>query len=503
MYPAWPTYRSIASRLRVLRSSSSLNPLLHLSLAPSHRSSFIFSTTNLFRDSNREQVEDFAWKDVHRRESAEAPISSVDSENIVWRERARHAYQTNLHWPSRAFTSWVLNTQWRSRYHSVLALSSTTLAVGAGNTIYTYVVSQGSVREDIAIQVHLGCLPATDITGLAFLPNSGATRQMLITDMSGHVMRIRTDNATTSFSDGRPRLSGRWYGKSSFASQTARYDHPPEAIKALSTSGSMALTISTTGLLSLFNASTPWVYPSTYKSQETGWSCHLQLDASTPFAATGLQSGASVIPIRESGFDSNTPPLARLSGHRNGRPVYAISPFLPGASPNIIATGWYDGKVRVHDLRLPTTSAESTSAPSSPSPSPLSDPPILKPVLTLSDPWRSWDAIYSLSARGVPSPSGNHSHHYITAGSAQHSVVAIWDVRSPREGWSVYAPGGDRSPVYALVTEGSRIWGTTQSRAFMLDFAWGRASRGRQWPRVEGVERDRYGAFAAGTYSHY
>lgn len=420
---------------------------------------------------------------------------------MVWRERARHAYLTNLRWASKGFTSWVLNTQWRSRYHSVLALSNTTLAVAAGSTIYTYLFSQKGVQEDLAIQVHRDSLPATDITGLAFLPNIGAMRQMLITDMSGCVMRIRPDVGTTSSSEARPRLTGRWYGKSTYASQTARYDHPREAIKALSTSGSMALTISTTGLLSFFNASTPWVRPSTYHSQKTGWACHLQLEASTPFAATGLQSGASVIPIRESGFDSTTQPLARLGGSKGPCPVYAISPFLPGASPDIIATGWYDGKVRVHDLRLPSTSSASTSAPSSPSL--LSGPPLLKPVLTLSDPWRSFDAIYSLSARGVPSSSGNHSHHYITAGSAQHSVVAIWDVRSPPVGWSVYAPGGDRSPVYALVTEGSRVWGTTQSRAFMLDFSWGNAPGDRRWPRVEGVERGSNEAFAAATYSHH
>ena len=444
---------------------------------------------------------------MHRRESAEAPISSVDSENAVWRERARHSYQTNLHWASRKFTPWVLNTQWRCRYHSVLAMSSTTLAVGAGNTIYTYLLSQGAVREDLAMQVHRDSLPATDITGLAFLPNIGATRQMLITDMSGRVVRIRADSdAATPFPNGRPRLSGLWYGKSTFASQSARYDHPHEAIRALSTSGPMALTVSTTGLLSLFNTNTPWVQPSTYHAQKRGWTCHLQLDASTPFAAIGLHSGASIIPVRQSGFDSNTPQLARLGGPKDACPVYSIGAFLPGSSPDIITTGWFDGKVRVYDLRLAAktnnTSVWPTPPLSPPSQPPLSAPPLLTPVMTLSDPWRSYDAVFSLSARGVPSSSGNHSHHYITAGSSQHSVVVVWDVRSPYAGWSVYAPGGDRSPVYALRTEGSRVWGTTQSRAFMLDFSEGYTPRTGRWPRVEGVARDRNGAFAAATYSH-
>ena len=62
------------------------------------------------------------------------------------------------------------------------------LAFGAGNTIYMYTLSQG-VQEDLAIQVHRESLPAMDITGLAFLPTIGATRRMLITDMSGRVVR--------------------------------------------------------------------------------------------------------------------------------------------------------------------------------------------------------------------------------------------------------------------------------------------------------------------------
>jgi len=93
-------------------------------------------------------------------------------------------------------------------------------------------------------------------------------------------------------------------------------------------------------------------------ANKTGWTCHLQLEASTPFAATGLHSGVSVIPIRQSGFDSSTPSLGRLGGPKDPCPVYSISAFLPGSSPDIITTGWYDGKVRVHDLRLaslPTT----------------------------------------------------------------------------------------------------------------------------------------------------
>ena len=91
-------------------------------------------------------------------------------------------------------------------------------------------------------------------------------------------------------------------------------------------------------------------HPCTHHSQKTGWTCQLQLEASTPFC---YHSGASITRIRQSRFDSST----RLGGPKDACPVYFTSAFLPGTSPDVITTGWYDGKVRVHDLRLAVSSA--------------------------------------------------------------------------------------------------------------------------------------------------
>jgi len=80
----------------------------------------------------------------------------------------------------------------------------------------------------------------------------------------------------------------------------------------------------------------------------------------------------------------------------------------------------------------------------------------------LCDPW-SFEPIYTVSCGG-----GSSSH--IAAGSARHSVVSFWDVRSPKLGWSVHAPGNDPSPVYKIILESSRLFGATESRSFVYDF---------------------------------
>jgi len=147
-----------------------------------------------------------------------------------------------------------------------------------------------------SVIMNLQFCQSTLSSGLAFLPNIKVTRHVRLLTLL------------------RSRMVGLGSLGHGMASLQSYYDHPHKVIKALSTSDSMALTISTVGLLSLFNASTRSMgHPSTCHSQKTGWACHLQPEASTPFIATGLHSSASIIPIRESGFDSSTPSLGRLA----------------------------------------------------------------------------------------------------------------------------------------------------------------------------------------------
>ncbi|KAF5382300.1 hypothetical protein D9757_008454 [Collybiopsis confluens] len=171
-----------------------------------------------------------------------------------------------------------------------------------------------------------------------------------------------------------------------------------------------------------------------------------------------------------------------------------------------------------------SSSLSSTSSLTSASTPPAVLAP-LAPVLTLSDPW-SIDPIYSVSSGG-----GGGAH--VAAGSARHSVVSFWDLRYANpdsnakgvwghvdvdgdgdhegardgdrgvggggggggggwrnrtsnngsesgsrskssgpvgNGWSVYAPGNDPSPVYTILMESSRVFGATDTRAFVYDF---------------------------------
>jgi WD40 repeat protein len=149
-----------------------------------------------------------------------------------------------------------------------------------------------------------------------------------------------------------------------------------------------------------------------------------------------------------------------------------------GSSPQVIASGWFDGRARIYDLRCATrspTPSEFTSLslsslslsndPASHSSRPkytATGTPLLTPVLVMADRW-STEPIYSLS-------SGGGSGAHLAAGTARHSVVSFWDVRAPKDGWSVHAPGNDRSPVFNVHLESSRLFGVTELRGFTYDF---------------------------------
>jgi hypothetical protein len=120
----------------------------------------------------------------------------------------------------------------------------------------------------------------------------------------------------------------------------------------------------------------------------------------------------------------------------------------------------FDGTARVHDLR---SDARMGEGPFHTTPAPL------KPVLSFADPW-SLEALYAIGAGG-----GAGAH--IVGGTARHRLVALWDVRAGGKrigGWSAYGPGdasdAGSSPVYALHVERARVFATTQSRPFVIDF---------------------------------
>lgn len=389
----------------------------------------------------------------------------------------------NRAWSSRKFTPRMLNDRWSKGFNSVLALSPTRLIVGAGNTITSYRFGYNakhgtSIVAQEGVYTVFPSAPDFDITGIEFLPDGGKDETLLVSNHIGKLVRVHlprlaremVDNDAFAYRNGRfgrqglPPLQGK---------VTAQYNIKSDTLKVLKVAGNIALALSLDGTASIVNTSSPWIQPTTSTVGKKSWTAHVETGSSSPYVAIGTNEHVVVHSFAEASLSDQ--PSAILGGRSRPTPVYCVGAFIPGGNPNIIASGWYDGKVRVYDLRSSqrTWLSESSSA---------SKKTALAPVMTLSDPWRSFDPVYSLAARGRMEEedenerSGNgdgmpHQYHYLAAGSALHSVVCLWDIREPSRSWSVYAPGGDRSPVYALKAEGSRVWGATHYRAFVLDFA--------------------------------
>jgi WD40 repeat protein len=237
-------------------------------------------------------------------------------------------------------------------------------------------------------------------------------------------------------------------------------------VESLSSERSMLLSLSSTGAAALQNLRFP-SQPEVVALNARSWVSHLCMDSSGPYAAFGT---SSTNPLRVYSITndelSRTPSAILHTNIHSDLPlptpvsnaVYGISraPLASpwGASPQILVSGWFDGLVRCHDLRSSSRVMAAVGSPDGPAP--------LRPVLTMKDPLQL-ESIYSVSCGG-----GSSSH--VAAGSARHSVVSFWDIRSSKTGWSVHAPGNDRSPVYSVVLESSRLYGATQSRPFVYDF---------------------------------
>lgn len=287
--------------------------------------------------------------------------------------------------------------------------------------------------------------PENDISALVCVPDGGEDRTVFVGYVNGSLEKIVLPDTSHS----NQHISN---------SHRAQYDfHDGCSIEALSTSNSHTLSLSSNGTAALLPLGSDHLWPETIELETKSWSCHLRMDASTPYSVFGTTSlhPLSVHAIRESSFSAQ-PSLSLASPTMVERPtaVYALSSAPPacawGASDQIIVSGWFDGNVHVYDLRSPVRTTTQFSRSS------------ILPVMTFCDPW-SPEAIYSLSCGG-----GSASH--ITAGSARHSVLAFWDVRSPYKGWSVHAPGNDSSPVYSVIMDGSRVFGANESRGFVYDF---------------------------------
>lgn len=200
------------------------------------------------------------------------------------------------------------------------------------------------------------------------------------------------------------------------------------------------MTTTSTGLVSVFKSRSPWAAPETFSlRQPRAWSSLVTRDS----LLLGVTGSIDIHPLLPTG------PLPTPSRSLHGpdlpsrsSPYDLCRPPSPSVhNPSILLSSWYDSHLRLHDLRRPTSS----------------------PCLEMSDPWAWADgsAMYSCAFL---------AEKYVAGGGARHGTVALFDLRSPKTGWSCFSPEGRGSPVYKLVGEGGRLWGVSEKRAFVLTF---------------------------------
>ncbi|KAK7466286.1 hypothetical protein VKT23_005014 [Stygiomarasmius scandens] len=392
------------------------------------------------------------------------PSASLSLTYEKWSPTRRAGYNlfTDDSWSKLRFVARPLSRPWAGKFQPVLALSNSRLVVAAGCTIHSYKFSM--ISEDTPSLQYEGTISLNDrhnvkcdITSLTFIQNEKRSQCLLCGLQNGSYAKVIISMDKTN------KMNSRVIPFNNY--------HPNmDTIESLSAESSLVLSVTSSGNASLMSTTSPDSVLSSIRLEKRSWKTFLSTHGSSPFAAFGTSSDTPLsIHSVLSGSELSSEPTAILATKEDTqtfRPaVYGIchaplsSPW--GSSPEIIISGWFDGQVRCHDLR--TSPGELGSRSNSPSTSEDNNDLVPhRPVLTLSDPW-TYDPIYSVSSGG-----GSASH--IAAGSARHSVVSFWDIRYPTKGWSVFAPGNDRSPVYDVVLESSRVFGVTDTRPFVYDF---------------------------------
>lgn len=409
------------------------------------------------------ELSDFGWAGYLR---ANSRLSfSLSQARTHWSARTQVRYDvlTDHAWSLSKFVARPLSRPWSGKLQPILAINSSRLVVAAGPQLYSYKFGDSEDGNAPSVSLEGTCSFSAshgrnrDITGITFVHDGGLNQTLCIAFRDGsveHVFLTPSQNGLLVSS-----LDSTFTGLSQLRGG--------DFIESLSSEKNVLLSLSSDGFAMLTDLHASSHSPaSEYVALNTrSWTSFLCLHSSSPYTAFGT---SSLNPLTIHSITSDRlslSPSAILSNksfglgdRRSQSAVYGISraPLASplGSSPQILLSGWYDGQVRCYDLR--SSSRVSAVTDSSQNPAPL------LPVLSLFDPL-SVEPIYSVSSGG-----GSSSH--VAAGSARHGVISFWDLRSPRTGWSVYAPGNDPSPVYSVILESSRAYGATQSRPFVYDF---------------------------------
>ncbi|CCL99264.1 uncharacterized protein FIBRA_01279 [Fibroporia radiculosa] len=416
----------------------------------------------------------------------------------TWDAYSHVRYRTiaDRNWIKSAFVARPLSRKWTGKLQPVLAINTSRLVVGAGVTIYSYVFTTAKAGVSPGIRLEGSYTTSSqlqarrDITSIASVPDGGMDRAFYVGYADGGVERVILPHVSSS--------SGSTFIEPSLREKHCY--HGDDVVESISSSGNYVLSLSSGGTVAFMNLASSSFLPQLMGLGARSWSSYLSTRGSTPYAVLGTSSVDPLVVHSIYASELSSSPTAVLSsgstdGFRKPSAVYGISgaPLSSpwGSSDQIVVSGWYDGLVHVHDMR---SSARLCAIDHRDGPSPL------RPVLSVYDPW-TFEPNYCVAC-------GGGSSSFIAAGTARHSVVALWDVRSPAQGWSVHAPGNDSSPVYSIVLESARLFGATQSRPFVLDF--GAHTQEDTYPslssnhREEGLKkRDRSGAgFYVTKYTH-
>ncbi|KAG6335563.1 hypothetical protein ID866_3526 [Astraeus odoratus] len=405
-------------------------------------------------------VNEFGWSTYLRLN--ERPSWTLDSARRRWSSKKQVQYNAlaDRSWSRAQFIARPLSRSWAGNLQPVLAVSSSRLLVAAGRIIYSYGIRDPLAEGHGTRLVYEGSfsftlrpgVPDHDITGITFISDGGEDRTVCLGFADGYVEQFKLPVHDSS--NWRLRIAV------SRVPEQAVHFHERDVVEDISYSRNSLLSLSSWGSVTLRDLSSSSALTTTLQLGVRSWSSHLSMSASTPYVTFGITCTAHPTPLLVHHITpskiSSTPSVVLDSPRHRPSAVYGITqppPSSPlGPSDQLIVSGWYDGAVRVHDLRVSGHSVSSASG----------EPTVLDPVLTLQDPW-SPESVYCVSC-------GGGSASFVAAGTARYSVVAFWDVRQPTKGWSVHAPGNDSSPVYSVILESSRLFGATQSRSFVYDF---------------------------------
>lgn len=323
-------------------------------------------------------------------------------------------------------------------------MSQSRVIVAAGELLFSYAfATPNSGHSAPAITFEGSCAlnrhheRRRDVTAITFAPDSEGDDTLLVGFDDGNLERITL--RPTSREDRRRQLSFDRIVENNLAEDDNAF------VRSVTRCGSAVLSLSSTGLVFLASSSAgTFSRPSsTIDINVRSWSSRL----TTNFAVFGTSGSdpLTVHALEPGGTLSPTPVASLITPRLSTSAVYGISSAPPaspwGSSDRVLVSGWYDGFVRVYDLRACDTSSCHPAAPSSMS--------RLLPVMQMYNRW-SYEPIYSVSCGG-----GSGAH--VAAGTARHSLVSFWDVRAPKEGWSVFAPGNDASVRHFDFSKGSQL----------------------------------------------